>query len=87
MLCTTDLCGAPLTCVVHHSAQGGPISVRSDWCTRQFCMFIISSDHGGAQYAVVSLDAKIIANIPLHIANGYEYSLCSPLNSPLSITN
>ncbi len=28
-LCTTDLHFAPPTCIVHHGAQGGPMSMRS----------------------------------------------------------
>ncbi len=43
MLCTTDL----------HCTQCRLVLIR--WCTRRFCMFVISSVHDGAQYNVVRL--------------------------------
>ena len=35
------------------SAQCSFVLIR--WCTRRFCMFVISSDYDGAQYDVFSL--------------------------------
>ena len=74
MLCTNHLRCAPLTCAVHHGAQRGPDPnifctdvhfggaqcrfVLTRWCTRQFCMFVISSDRE-AQYDGVSMEPCI----------------------------
>ncbi len=44
MLCTTDLSCAPSTCVVHHGAQGGPMSVTSGGRPRHFSFF--GGSHG-----------------------------------------
>ena len=57
---TNNLRGAPPTFVVHHAAQGGPMSMRSGVAPE---MFIISSDRGGAQYNVVSLAVHALSVI------------------------
>ena len=46
--------------------------VLARWCTRQFCMFIISSDRDGAQYDVVSLDVHV-SLWSLHCAPLHQY--------------
>ncbi len=33
----TELCCAPLTCIVHHSAERGPNQLPLRWCTMSFC--------------------------------------------------
>ena len=60
----TGLHCAPPTCIVHHRpalctvcctpwcTRGIFVLIR--WCTRYFCMFVLSSDHDGAQYDFVS---------------------------------
>ena len=45
MLCTIDLRFAPPTCLVHHDAQGGPMSVRSGAGPRHFSFLVGHKEH------------------------------------------
>ena len=75
---STGLCCAPPTCVVHHGAQGEPMSVRSRGRPRHFSFF--GGSHGSAQRSFVLITwctRRLCMFIINSVRDGAQYTVVS----------
>ncbi len=76
MLCNIDLHDAPPTCIVHHCAKEGPISVRSGGSTYVYLysIFVVDNEHAyqGSQCSSVPTYTLVVHNVALYRLGGAQ---------------
>ena len=68
---------APTTCIVHHGAQGGPMSVRSRGSPQHFSfcsIFVVENKHAnqGSQCSSVPTYNLVVHNVALYQSGGAQ---------------